>query len=306
VHFLSVVLYAREDFEGAARAVVSDGAALLEGGKDDSLTTIKALTHTGGCLAILGREIPKAQAMLVQARDLAAEQGLGLDETHFRLGLGCVHHHRGELDEATRELQSTAERAGRERDHFRASVCLSHLAMIALERADDEGAIRHATELTAIADKLGDGSEGPFGKAIVALASRRLGQPGAEDRLETALSELRAIDSKGWIAYVLSHAAALDLAAGEARRAFERSRVAIELALAVARPSDAAFGYAVRARAAHELGEAREATAALSGLDELEEAGGLSARALGARLRFEVPLANPSSTRVRARKSSRF
>src|SRR5207244_481563 len=109
-------------------------------------------------------------------------------------------------------------------DHFRASISLMHLSMIALEQERWDAAIANARELASFAKKLGEGSEGPFATAVDAIARRRLGEPGAEALVERALAGLREIDSKGHLAYAQTHAAEIALVEKKHANAAERAK----------------------------------------------------------------------------------
>jgi len=277
MHYLTHVRYRSEDWAKAAE----DSLRLVEATEHaDPASTVHALINGGACLALLGREIPKARAMLERATALAASHGVAMAVVQKRMGVGVAHHFLGELDEAVVELCETVARARTEADHWRASVCLSHLAMIALERGECDLAVGRAGELAAIAEKLGDGSEGPFAKAVDAIARRRSGEPGAAELVGSALEGLRAIDSKGHLAYALTHAADIDLAEGNHELAAHRAEEALAAAAVVARPSDAAVARALLGRAAFAAGRRDDATESLRALlVDLGRPGVLSARA---------------------------
>jgi ATP/maltotriose-dependent transcriptional regulator MalT len=207
------------------------------------------------------------------------------------MGVGVIHHFLGDLDEAVRELSETMAIARGDEDHFRASVSLTHLAMIALERGEWSLAIARAAELTAIAEKLGDGSEGPFARATEAIARRRAGEAEADRLVEVALANLRAIDSKGHLAYALTHAAEIDLSEGDHANAARRAQEALAAACTVNRASEAAVARCLLGRAAFAAGRRKEAAERLRSVSgDLRQPGLVSARAHGAAASLAVAL----------------
>jgi tetratricopeptide (TPR) repeat protein len=237
----------------------------------------------------------RAQALLLEARSLAAP--LGLDVLDVSWGLGMVHHHAGETEAARRLLGEALAKARREQDRWPEWDCLARLTMIELESGRAREALERCPELHAISAKMGEGSEVPFAETLEALARFRLGEAGAEERLERALERLRAADTKGQLAYALTLAAELDLERGASERAERRSAEALRAAEAVERHSDAALAKATSARLGHTRGERQAAVACLAEFEQyLATPLGLSARAIAAlaSLRAELGEAIPT------------
>ncbi|MGH7573742.1 MAG: hypothetical protein ACREM1_01235 [Longimicrobiales bacterium] len=76
--------------------------------------------------------------------------------------------------------------------------------MLELESGRPENALASCAELALVAARMGSGSEAPFAVALDALARLGLNEPGAPQRFEVALAELRRIDSNRLLAYALS------------------------------------------------------------------------------------------------------
>ena len=284
LHSLSHLRYQRDAWASAAE----DSFRLLElSERSDDATSVHALINGGACLALLGREIPKARALLARARAIAEATGTRLAVTQHRMGVAVVHHFAGELDEAVHELRETLATARAEEDHFRSSVSLTHICMVAHERGEWEAAGSWAGELESMADKLGEGSEGPFARAVQAIARRRAGETEPHDRVDAAIAALRAVDAKGLLSYAQTHAAELDLEEGRPANASSRGRDALEAAIAVTRASEAVVARAVLGRAALAHGRRDEALALLRELGPDLEAPGLVS-APRARGRFEA------------------
>ena len=71
----------------------------------------------------------------------------------------------------------------------------------------------HCAELETVAARLGD-DETPFVKTLRALAGLATEEASADDALASALTRLRAVDDKSYLAYALNSAAHLHRQAG--------------------------------------------------------------------------------------------
>jgi hypothetical protein len=127
------------------------------------------------------------------------------------------------------------------------------------QQGDWAGSVRLAVELEGLGERLREGSEAPFARALLALSRRALGEAGAEDALDAALEELRRADAKLRLAYALTRAARLDLESVRARRARARAEEARGAAEALARPTEALLAKVTLVRACRDLAEDAEA-----------------------------------------------
>jgi hypothetical protein len=150
-------------------------------------------------------------------------------------------------------------------DHWAECEGMMTLVQIELDEGRPHRALSRCGELQRVAAKMGEGSEGPAAEALEALARVAAGEPEVA-RLDRALGLLREIDAKGMLAYILTHAASLDLAAGRTAAARERAQEALGAAQAVDRRTQVALARAVLGQAA--LAE-RDAVAATSHCDAL-------------------------------------
>ena len=99
------------------------------------------------------------------------------------------------------------------------------------------------------------------------------------EELDRAAETLRQVDAKFRLAWILTRAAQADLGRGDAARARVRAAEALDLALAVRRPSEVTFARSLLVRAAEALGDlaaARQQRAALR--REPVQAGSAAAR----------------------------
>jgi hypothetical protein len=166
-----------------------------------------------------------------------------------------LRQHEGRLEEAAALFEEARQAARREGDAMGEFQALEHLVVLRQERGDWKGARPLAVELDALGEKLREGSEAPFARALLALARRALDEEGAAEALERAIEELRGVDAKLRLAYTLTRAARLDLARGRAPSARERAREARAAAEALARPTEALLAGLTLWRACFDLGE---------------------------------------------------
>jgi hypothetical protein len=169
--------------------------------------------------------------------------------------------------------------------------------MLLLERGQLDVAIVRCADLEPLAAKLGDGSELPFARTLAALVKTARGEGDASSGLESALAGLRAIDTKGHLAYALNFVANLDLRAGRCASAAARAEEALHAAEAVGRRTEVARARTVLAQVAHRTGAPEAATAHLEALrDDLHRPLGLARAVVStvAALATEVGCALPA------------
>jgi hypothetical protein len=111
-----------------------------------------------------------------------------------------------------------------------------YLAMVELERGDCDAMQRYTHNLVDIGERMREGSEGPYARALQALCHYH--QAGEDDDLEPALEALRAVDAKQRLAFVLNRAARCALERGRQQTAFAYASDALELARVMERPSE--------------------------------------------------------------------
>jgi tetratricopeptide (TPR) repeat protein len=183
---------------------------VARGGSDKD--QIVGMAITAKCLAMLERDLPHADAMLMEAQGLAARKRI----RHHAIpaGLGMLRFYENRLDEAEellKEARTLCKSAGDRIDEYQAN---EYLVMIDIQRGSFTEAKARCEELLEIGGKLRAGSEGPFACALYGLCMYALDDDSAP--LEKALAELRIADAKHRLAYVLTRAALLD---------YERERI---------------------------------------------------------------------------------
>jgi predicted ATPase len=204
-------------------------------------------------LAMLERDLDQVEALLLEAEALSKR--LGIETIAVPAARGMLHHHRGALDEATAcfvEARTLARREGDRSDEFQA---LEHLIRIEIERHDYAAAESLCTELMVIANKLREGSEVPFARALAALSSYGAGRAEAVAPLDEALAQLRLSDAKHRLAYTLNRAAQIELERGRAESAQARAAEAHRIADALVSASETVLATLLLARSAKEAND---------------------------------------------------
>jgi len=232
---------AREHSLQAERAV--------RGGSDEH--HIIGLAETGKCLALLERDLPQADAMLMEARALG--ERLRFSHHAIPMGLGLLRLHEDELDEAEElffEARTLCKSAGDRISEFQAN---ENLAMIAWYRGDLEQAMERCQVLMDLGAKLREGSEEPMARALSGLCEQE--RDDRSDNLDQALQDLRVADAKHRLAYTQSRAALMDLERGRAARAVERANEALSCADLLQRPTELLVAHTALAKAYRALGD---------------------------------------------------
>ncbi|MBE9169324.1 AAA family ATPase [Pleurocapsales cyanobacterium LEGE 06147] len=241
-------------------------------------TAARLLAFSGSCLAELGRDMVRAEALLLEAQSLAARIGLQLCDIDS--GLGSVHYHNGRYAEARTLLQQAQKLAQIEQDHWRSCAYLSYLAMTELEAGDPAAALPYCNEMAIVAAKIqGEGSEGAIAASLVALANYRLQHSEASHTLEQAIATLQQVDAKRMLSYVLIGAAETDLERDRPQLTVARAETALQAAQAIDYPSGIALAWAILIQGLLALGERELALARFEALRDKIERHTLSLRA---------------------------
>lgn len=204
-------------------------------------TSAKILSHSGGCMAGMGREMERAEAMLLEAQSLANRSGLKLAGIYY--GLGCVSHYRGQLEDARTHLQQSINIYHIEQNHWDEWVSLAELVMVELEAKKLELALKHSQNLTSIATKLEGGSEPAFSQALETLAYYARDPTSTANDLKIAIASLAELDAQRKLAYVLTYAAEIALESQNIEQGVIYAENALEAARIVVHPSDIALAW---------------------------------------------------------------
>ena len=179
----SYVHWMHGHFAGAHEEILQS-ERIARGGNDEE--HIVGMAEAARCLAMLERDLTHADAMLMEARALAARKGM--TPHAIPAALGMLRFHENKLDESVelfKEARMLARARGDRLDEFQAN---EYLAMIDFERGRPEAARAHCKALVELGDKLREGSERPFAHALDALCHYALADDAAP--LEAALKDL--------------------------------------------------------------------------------------------------------------------
>jgi len=227
-------------------------AELASRGTDDRTRAI-GIAETARCLVILERDLAQAEAMLLEARALTERSG----ESSWAVfdGVGLLRLHAGALEEAKAAFEEAWTIAKKRGDRLEEFMSLEHLVMVSIHQRNPDEACQHAKELAAIGEKLREGSEGPLGRAMLALCRYQKGDMEHRAALEAAIQELRDADAKQRLAFVLTQAAAVESERGDLERAAVRAAEAEAIGRILQQPSESALARAVLLRIAREQGD---------------------------------------------------
>src|SRR5262249_55563158 len=127
-------------------------------------------------------------------------------------------------------------------------LALEHLVCLEIRRGQLAAAEPLCKELVVLAERLRDGSEAPFARALHAVCRLRCGDAKAVAIFDQSLSDLRSTDAKHRLSLALISAAEADVHAGRFSQARWRAAEALDLAMALDRASEIAVAHALLAR----------------------------------------------------------
>jgi DNA-binding SARP family transcriptional activator len=261
----SYVHWMHGHFAGAHEEILQS-ERIARGGNDEE--HIVGMAEAARCLAMLERDLTHADAMLMEARALAARKGM--TPNAIPAALGMLRFHENKLDESVelfKEARTLARARGERLDEFQAN---EYLAMIDFERGRPEAARAYCKTLVELGDKLREGSERPFAHALDALCHYALADDAAP--LETALKDLRAADAKHRLAYTLTRAALLDVERDRPKDAIARASEALGYAEALDRATEIVLAHAALARARKAVADTAGYAKHVAALRALEQA----------------------------------
>lgn len=220
----------------------------------DERGRVLGMSEAARCLALLERDLPEAEAMLLEAE--AIGRRISLEPASLFSARGILRLHQGNLDEAAALFERARLVARRDGDRRAEFMALELLITVELQRGFYDAAGPLCDELLALGEKLREGSEAPFARALHALI-RYQADAGTAQRcaLHDALMGLRLVDAKQRLTLVLIQAALVELARGDAEAASVVAEEAVAVADALGRPSDVARTRAVAARCAQAAGD---------------------------------------------------
>ena len=251
----------------AAREQSLQSERVSRGGRVED--NIAGLADTAYCLVMLERDIAQADAMLMEAEALAKNQRV--NHPSLPAGLGLLRFYENELDEAENLLEEARTLYKLEGDRVAEFGAVEHLMMIDLERGDRERAATRTRQLLELGEKLREGSEGPYSRAIAGFCTYASG--GEDAALEAGLEELRVVDAKHRLAYTLLKVAQMEVEQGHHEKAAARATEALGYATLLRRATEMALARMILARTCRAAGDAAAARIHEAALDELLASG---------------------------------
>jgi len=249
-HVLSYLHWERGDWSYAERDTLRAHQVSQSAGQKEQVI---AMAEAARCLALLERDLEKAEAMIFEAGALSTR--LDIKPAAIPDAQGMLRLHEGHLDEAAALFEQARTRAraeGNRQDEFQA---LEHLLMVELQRDSYARARELSNDLVSIGEKLREGSELSFARVLRATTSYSMGEEQVQPELEQALEDLRIADAKHRLAYALTRIANVDLRRGHADLARRRASEALAVAEQLERCSEIVFAQVALARAAVALND---------------------------------------------------
>ena len=260
-HMLSYLHWERGDWSDAERDTLRAHQVSQSAGQKEQVI---AMAEAARCLALLERDLEKAEAMIFEAGALSTR--LDIKPAAIPDAQGMLRLHEGRLDEAATLFEQARTRARAEGNRLDEFQALEHLLMVELQRDSYARARSVSDELVSIGEKLREGSESAFARVLRATTCYSMGEDQAQSELEQALDELRIVDAKHRLAYALTRIANVDLRRGHPNLARSRASEALAVPQQLERSSEIVFAQVALARAAAGL---NDSAALLSHLDQL-------------------------------------
>jgi len=247
-HMSSYVRWLNGNWSGAREETLQ--AELVTRGASEAEHVV-GMAETAKCLAMLERDLSHADAMLMEAKALAARSRTSYHA--IPTAEGMLRYHEGELEEAEtlfKEARTLCKLAGDRVSEYQAN---EYLVMIDVERGRFAAARERGEALIELGEKLREGSEAPFARALDGLCSYASGN--TDEALNLALDELRIVDAKHRLAYALNRAAQIDLLQERADSAVRRCEEALAHAEILDRSTEILVARTTLAEGYQQLGE---------------------------------------------------
>jgi DNA-binding SARP family transcriptional activator len=250
-----------------AQEVSLQAARIARGGGAEQ--NIIGLAETAKCLAMLERDLPQADAMLMEAQALAERRPFR--HHSIPMGRGLLRLHEDRLDEAAElflEARTLSKAAG---DHISEFQANENLVLIAWYRGDCDRALKLCEPLRELAAKLREGSEEPLARAVYGLCLYH--ERDDPEPLNQAIEDLRIADAKHRLAYTQSRAAMIDLERGRFESARTRASEALSCAELLQRPTEMLIAHLALYCAGEATGDTEAMAAERSAMQTLCEQG---------------------------------
>jgi DNA-binding SARP family transcriptional activator len=241
-HLVSWWTWRSNDSLSAQQATIR---AELASRPTDHATRCQQLANTGRCLLEVEAEVERARAFAGEAGKLAVEFDLSFVELEFCRGL--LARWDGDLSGAQEWMRRAVALARLREDRWHEAECLVWLGKIALECNQMDQIDAVCDEIDAVAHRMGE-DRAAVADAFRAIATMRRGRQ--DERLVRAgVANLRTLDDKAQLAYVLNEIATCLIALGRVDEAREAAAEALTAARIVRRTTEIVVAASNLARA---------------------------------------------------------
>ncbi len=231
-----------------------------------------ALAQAAKCLVLLERNLAQAEAFVLEAVALSDRAGETTSAVEFANGM--IAAHRGEHDAAVQRFSESRQLAREQGERLAEFCAVQHWAMLEIDRGQREAALALAESAAELGGRVRAGAEGPAGRALLELVFVMGDGEGNlqehESRLNAAIDELRVVDAKYELSFLLTRWALHELDSDQFPRAQYLAQAALAVAQVIRRTSEQALAHVVLARCAQR--DAGDPSEHLQALRELSQA----------------------------------
>jgi predicted ATPase len=204
--------------------------------RGDQQEHITGMAEAAKCLALLERELPSADAMLMEAEALARRNAYYIGA--IPAGIGIIRYLEGRFQESEELLLDARTVFKTDGDRINEFQSNEYLTMIAIEQNDYHKALSCCLPLLKMAEKLRNGSEMPFASGLEALCQLALDNSQDGSSMQSHFESLRQLDAKQRLAYLLNRSALIMLMRESYQQAVAWSEEAFEAASCLSRYSE--------------------------------------------------------------------
>ena len=126
----------------------------------DEKAQVVAMAEAARCLVLLERELPRAEALALEAR--ARSERAGVRPSAIADAQGMLRQHQGRAAEAAELYEQARLEARRVGDRMGEFQALEHLVVLRQEQKAWQASLRLGVELEDLGARLREGSEAPF------------------------------------------------------------------------------------------------------------------------------------------------
>lgn len=202
-----------------------------------------AMGEAARCLAVLERDLPHAESLMLEATALARQKNV--ESSAILDARGMLRCHQGHYDEAAEYFEQARDVARREGARESEFMALEHWTTMEVQRRRLRDAEILCADLRHLAERMREGSEAPFARALDAVCRLLNGEDEAHSALDKEIEQLRIADAKHRLTVILLLSAEAAMPRGAIALAGTHAAEALELASVMERPSETAHAHAL-------------------------------------------------------------